>query len=663
MSYRVLKPFAISILLLAFHFLASGQKQGADLIDSLLKHYNTKAKDTTTVNLLNEISYAYYTINPTMGILYGNYELKLAREIGWKKGVAMAYTSLGTNYWALSSYDTALEEYSKAITIYKDQNFLPGIATLEMNSGTIYLRQGKYPEALGKYFLALKSHEQLGDKENMAICYFNIGNVYLQQQQFSDALRYYNNSLKIFESIGDKNSAATVTGNIGNVYYSQGSYSTSLRYFSKALDLNRALGNIPAVAMLTGNIGSVHIMMTDFKSGLDSLHEALKLYEKLGDSYGLTTVYTEIGEALFNLAKDSAINLQKINSDRIPPTKKLCLEDAQKNLLKATEIGRRTGNTTTLQAALERLSEVQTTLGNDKAALQSYKESVQIKDSLYNTDNTKKLTQLEEKYKADKQLEVQKSVAKKREYVIASGGISLLLIAGVSFFFYRWRLSDKFRLQLNALKQEALNAQMSDHFIGNAMDSINHFMQNNDNQKASAYLIKFSRLIRNVLENAQQRLIPVSEDLSILRDYLDLEKLRFPENKFNYHINIHDSVNSNSTLIPPMVFQTLAENAIKHGFKKNEGGTLTFGISKQGNKLVCTVEDNGVGRKASYSSKDPFSKRVSYGGSLAEQLVKTASKYGKETSYKIVDLFDKTNSSTGTQVQFSIPYITENYSF
>ena len=70
---------------------------------------------------------------------------------------------------------------------------------------------------------------------------------------------------------------------------------------------------------------------------------------------------------------------------------------------------------------------------------------------------------------------------------------------------------------------------MSDHFISNAMNSINQFIINNEKEKAIKYLLIFNRLIRRVLEKSIQKSITLKEDIEILTDYLELEKLRFIE--------------------------------------------------------------------------------------------------------------------------------------
>jgi sensor histidine kinase YesM len=195
---------------------------------------------------------------------------------------------------------------------------------------------------------------------------------------------------------------------------------------------------------------------------------------------------------------------------------------------------------------------------------------------------------------------------------------------------------------------------MSDHFIGNTMDSINAFITQNDQQQASKYLILFSRLIRKVLENSTQKLIPLSEDIEVLTAYLELEKLRF-NNNFDYSINMADTIDAGNTLVPPMVLQVLAENSIQHGLTKREGGHIAIHIQQQESLILCRVTDNGIGRSITTLATDKS--RRSIGSGLAKRLLQATSRSKKAVSYQVTDLLDQNNQPAGTTVAYTLPYI------
>ncbi|MEO5644836.1 MAG: two-component regulator propeller domain-containing protein [Bacteroidia bacterium] len=148
--------------------------------------------------------------------------------------------------------------------------------------------------------------------------------------------------------------------------------------------------------------------------------------------------------------------------------------------------------------------------------------------------------------------------------------LEIIIVAGIVVFFVRLRLrkiraQEEEKTHVNKLLAEfqltALRAQMNPHFIFNAINSIQSFVLLNNSQEAYNYLAKFSRLIRMVLNNAQERLILLEQELSMLNLYVELEQLRF-SSKFAYKLRLDPAIDDSQVLIPPMMFQPYVENAI-----------------------------------------------------------------------------------------------------
>ena len=94
------------------------------------------------------------------------------------------------------------------------------------------------------------------------------------------------------------------------------------------------------------------------------------------------------------------------------------------------------------------------------------------------------------------------------------------------------------------------------------------------NRKASKYLAKFSRLVRNILDSSVEEFISLEQEISTIENYLGLQKIRFPE-KFDYTIEVDERLDPASVRIPPMLAQPFIENAIEHGIKhKNSKGKI-----------------------------------------------------------------------------------------
>ncbi len=142
----------------------------------------------------------------------------------------------------------------------------------------------------------------------------------------------------------------------------------------------------------------------------------------------------------------------------------------------------------------------------------------------------------------------------------------------------------------------ALQAQMNPHFIYNALYSIQGYIMNNKKELASNYLMRFSSLMRSTLNSSRARDIPLTEEIDLLKSYLELEHLR-SNGSFEYHITISENLRVEEVFIPPMFIQPLVENAIKHGVEGMIDGTGIIELLFQeiGNNILVTVKDNGKG--------------------------------------------------------------------
>ena len=200
-----------------------------------------------------------------------------------------------------------------------------------------------------------------------------------------------------------------------------------------------------------------------------------------------------------------------------------------------------------------------------------------------------------------------------------------LVLAGIIYTIYRYQLREKLlksklkaeealRKQTEAeLKQKisqteitALRAQMNPHFIFNCLNSIQLFTAQNEADKASEYLSKFSRLIRLVLENSRSEKVTLENELETLRLYIEMEAMRF-KGKVSYHINIAEGIDASYIQIPPLLVQPFVENAIWHGLMhKEEGGMVNVEVTQPNENLLhIEISDDGIGREkaAEFKSK------------------------------------------------------------
>ena len=241
-----------------------------------------------------------------------------------------------------------------------------------------------------------------------------------------------------------------------------------------------------------------------------------------------------------------------------------------------------------------------------------------------------------------------------------------ILVIAVLYILYRIRIrtirkKEKIQRQMTELKLQALQAQMNPHFTFNALNSINSFILSNKSEKASDFLTKFSRLIRQVLNNSKQTMVSLSDELQALRLYIELEQLRF-ENHFYYRIDVDDCIDTDSIQVPPLLLQPYVENAIWHGLMhKKAEGNIDILIEKENDQLLFKIIDDGIGReKASIYKSKYDSNKKSLGMSITKDRIGLLNNlYQIKATSKIVDLYDEHNNSKGTMVEISIPVVTQ----
>jgi LytS/YehU family sensor histidine kinase len=168
------------------------------------------------------------------------------------------------------------------------------------------------------------------------------------------------------------------------------------------------------------------------------------------------------------------------------------------------------------------------------------------------------------------------------------------------YFYYRNKRLEKEQQMKNemlSVEMQSTRSQMNPHFVFNGINAIQNFIFNEEKKNVNLYISKFSELIRDSLKMSKMDYISLEQEVEFLEKYLKLEKNRFPD-KFNYSININSDKPAKEVLIPPLFVQTLAENAVKHAFKKLEyKGMLKITYTYNSNErvLFIKVADNGVG--------------------------------------------------------------------
>lgn len=233
----------------------------------------------------------------------------------------------------------------------------------------------------------------------------------------------------------------------------------------------------------------------------------------------------------------------------------------------------------------------------------------------------------------------------------------MIIVASLAWWRYRsLKRRNEVERRLVESQLQALRSQMNPHFIFNSLNSILHFITTNDPETAHIYLSKFSKLIRAILENSRSEFISLEEEVRVLGLYLELEALRF-DNQFSYEIVIDPDIDLQAQQIPPMLLQPHVENAIKHGLIHTvPDGRLEVRIRRQGDIIICSVTDNGIGRERAQALKQrSLYKHVSQGIALTKDRIAILNSiHSEHYGVEINDLTDDSGISSGTRVDIRV---------
>ncbi|RYY60184.1 MAG: tetratricopeptide repeat protein [Chitinophagaceae bacterium] len=545
-----------------------------------------------------------------------------------------------------------------------------------------YMRLNQSAKALEDFQKAAKIYDSLGNKPKLADIYNNIGAMYVPLSNHKqDAFQYFNKAMVIHEAMGNKAQQGFMLVNIGYIYETLDSFATELKYLKKALPLYEQFhsDNKDEMSSIYAALGTTytHIEPADlsdagfrgnqYDTAMFYLQKALALSRETGDEYG------------------EAVNMKSIG---VVYLKQKNYVPALNYLNQARKLSQSVGSLGAETDITYFLSEAYKDVRSFDSAYMYYVRYARLNDSMNNEGNEQVLFQKEIQYNFDKKedsLHFQNALLSKnnslsklqlRQQWLYSIGVLLLLLSIGGFIFYRNRNRHaKLVLQLEKERAEqkqreseferkvsdaalhSLRSQMNPHFIFNCLNSIKLYAVENNQDAATAYLGKFSRLMRLVLENSKSDRITLQQEVETLQLYMEMEAMRFKE-KLQYKIDIGDNVDMDYIEIPPMLIQPYIENAIWHGLMpKEEGGTILVTFICRENSLQITVTDNGVGRaRAAELKSKSAAAHKSFGMSITHERIELINQmYQTSMSVVLNDLLDEQGNAAGTEVVLDIP--------
>ena len=510
--------------------------------------------------------------------------------------------------------------------------------------GIVMAMQGEHAAAIGLYERALELGRKAGDVEGQVSAMKNIGGSHFMMGQAFDGLTFMERALELSRGSGDR-LEANLLSSMALTYTKMDMYGKADECARRALAIADSLGDQQEIQYALTALGDNLMRQGDLDPALPYYQRALAIAEQVGDQRrigaaleGLSSLYARRGQ------HDQAIAMAR----RRLGIAEAILDRAsmEQGYLNLYDVYQLAGRIPEALEMLERYTELHDVIRSDENKAALLRQKIQFDFDLKEAA----LRAEQEKKDLIAAAEIRRQKAMRHVYL---GGALVLLVGAVIFFqLDRRRRRERFQKEAAELQTQALRAQMNPHFIFNALNSINAYVQRNNADGASSFLSKFARVMRGVLENSRHREVPLKDDLETLRGYMELERKR-TDDKFDFTITVAPAIDPEQVMVPPLVVQPLVENAIWHGIAPKEGhGHIRLQVELRNERLIWTIDDDGVGRAAARPAKDPAAMKTSLGTAITRsRLELLQQQVGGRAGFHYEDL------PQGTRVVVDMPLI------
>lgn len=629
-------------------FLSSGN------IDSIQHYASLGKRQARLENDQRELAYFNYILGaslqtkaPKTAVLYLDTALIISRDISYPTGQMLVYDARSNMLRKSGYYDSALyySEQSRAIllTLPDSERKKTALCASYSTAGLIYLSKGEYPEALEYLNQAHAIALQEGFTARLHYYKENIAGIYMQLKRYNEATSYLNEVVAYASGVRNTSLEATSLLTLGQIAARQKQYSSSLAYYHKALNLSQKNKGIERFDIIfeIARLQSRH-------DQIDSTRHYLDMARRLTPSEN-----HKFRGDLLTLSAENYLESGKHGLALKDAHKALSLASIDQSLEKQSFI-------------LKLISDIYFASDLPRKGHLHYLRYDQIKDSLFSLQNMNRLSELELEFETalkneqidnlGKLTKSQEAELSRKNELIALSLILFVVLIALVYFIHRQRTIKAKNNELMA-RQRLANAQMNPHFLFNSLSAIQELvLENKDVLRTSDFLAKFSKLTRQMLNYTDSESIYLSQEIEFLTNYLDLQKLRFGD-KFNYQIIGADNLEGDDFLVPPLITQPFAENALEHGFYRSQGpNKLVVRVLKNKTGVSIEIEDNGIG--IDHTLKLQNSEHESKAISLTRGRLRFwQRKTGKLARLDILDLSNLDPAISGTRVTLNLPDI------
>lgn len=556
----------------------------------------------------------------------------------------------------------------------------------------------------------LKKAMDTKNEPAQADSYYNIGETFFNGGNFAKSEEYYTKAKKLYEKLNDKPNIEKATRRLAQSQEKQNKITPAISNYSMAAQMSyseksKAVNSNDAARLSSptpelraeaiqsninltkkendqgdlaesySQLADVNLRQKDVSSAEENLNtaykiskkeapqQALAINQKLADLYVENKNFEKAIEAKKKVLKEDFVkenSQEKVNQIQELADiyiKKNDPKEAVDLLKNAYGIALDKGHTLEAQRSVKKLDSLYAISGNIDASVQLYRDFLGKLPNLVSKDRSlvdnKILEDTEQRIsQLEKEKELKDELIRKKNVFNYSLIGALILLTGLIIFIFT--TLKKVQTKNKKIALQSLRREMNPHFIFNSLNSVNHFIATNNELEANQYLTKFSKLMRGVMENSTEDFIPFQQELDLLQNYLALEKTRFAD-KFDYEIEVDESLNMQHLQVPGMLIQPFLENAVWHGLRyRADKGFLKLSFEKSESHLKILIEDNGIGIEESKKQKTQHQKTREGRGmkNTLERIQLLNDLYKKEITCSVKD--KENNSGVLVTIQFKL---------
>lgn len=563
-----------------------------DSLKSLYRTVNKYIKTNDTAQIVESYKYLGDYLSETSDFEKSNvYLLKgleLAQKASIKREVGVISNLLATNASYEGNRQLALSYYHRALRAFADIKDLDKVAMTMMNMGSEYESLGNYKYAIAYTLKAIKNKELSGVKKNLAYYYQHLGQLFKETNRAKWKF-YVEKAYQISRNSAEErvSTRAAIFNDLGGIAQREKLYPLAYAWYDSLITLSEANDYQNGLATAYSNRSHVFKSEKKYDKALADMLKAMEIGYKMDRSYLKITEHTNAANILIEMNRAAEAKTHATKALELASSLKSYPEEEAAAHLALALIGEKTGNW--------------------KLAYTHYNAYKEGMDSIRDADVQKSMHDLEVKYQTS---EKEKEIARldnenklnnlqlqRAQIIITSIVVIVLLLSLLAFVLYRRKQMQQQKQQAE-LKQKLLRSQMNPHFMFNTLNAINQYIQKNKGHEASDYLARYSKLMRQILENSAVEYVSLENEIEFLNNYLAMQQLRF-EKSFSFIIEVDKIIDPEQFEVPPMIAQPFIENAIEHGVRGIKDGEIRIHLAFENNTLTLTVADNGKGFQTS----------------------------------------------------------------